>query len=176
MDELNNLQFESSNEYNKTFKPIDTSSSSQYNASNKKYVFTGKTYSQDILRNVMGECKCTVLEDTFFSEKNIQRIQYKLIKNVEEKSNHKIKPQNTKLLLNSMLNIYLLYSKNLRCNIPEQINTMNSILIDQLVPELINGMQCHEKYLNMINNMHDPLDNPTSTITDSKLPTWDFTL
>jgi len=95
----------------------------------------------------------SVLNQLYFSQKNIQNVQNKLRYTVFKMSNGQftISPQNEEELSIIMRSIYLQYCRNLPNNIKEQIAELNSIVVDQLAPDLLSNVKQYIKYLEDIN-------------------------
>lgn len=91
----------------------------------------------------------TLLNQLYFSEKNIKNIQNKLRYTVFKMSNEQftIAPQNEEELSIIMRSIYLQYCRNLPNNIKEQIGELNNIVVDQLAPDLLSNVKQYIKYL-----------------------------
>lgn len=113
-------------------------------------------------------CNCP-LSQTFFSKENIVNIQNLLKQKVFEYSNYQIGDQNETALKMNMRNIYFEFSKNLPNNIQEQVNELNEILANKLVPKIISEATAYIKYKRDISTLIVPIDRPISTYTNNVL-------
>lgn len=107
-------------------------------------------------QQLKGTIESSNLSNHFFSECNLNHIQQLIISNVAHLSNNKYKigPQSREILLNLMKNIYLTHSNNTLCNskIIKEVNRLNNILIDSIIPSLMSNITQYIGYLNKINN------------------------
>ena len=115
-------------------------------------------------------CNCSV-SDKYFSKENIDLIQKIIKKKVFLYSNNKynIGQQNEDALKMNMRNIYFQFSKNLPDNISEQVNELNEILTNKLVPEIISEATAYIKYKRDISTLAMPIDRPKSTYSNNTL-------
>lgn len=91
----------------------------------------------------------TLLNQLFFSPKNVQNIQNKLRFVIWKMSRKQfvIPEQNVVELQIIMRSIYLQYSRNLNEHVKEQINVLNNNVIDTLVPDLLSNVKQYMRYL-----------------------------
>jgi hypothetical protein len=104
----------------------------------------------------------TLLNQLFFSEKNIKNIQNKLRYTIYKMSNGQftIGPQNEDELAIIMRSIYLQYSRNMPDKIKEQIAELNNIVVDQIAPEVLGQTKQYIKYLEDINSPWKLMERP----------------
>lgn len=115
----------------------------------------------DSIKNIHQE---TLTSKAFFSRTNIEHIQTELINNVYKKSNNKYKigKQNYTELEIIMRSIYLQNTQNLPCNIKEQIDKLNSLVLDYAVPQIIGEVSQYSTYLKDITEAKPIMDRPTN--------------
>jgi len=95
-----------------------------------------------------GNWNNTALSDTFFSAENIQIIQNGIRAGVYNKSNKQyvVGEQNCDELKIVMRSIFLQYSQNLPSNIPQQVATLNKLVLDYCVKSLYGEAQGNWRY------------------------------
>ena len=69
------------------------------------------------------------LSNMFFSKKNIDYLQNTIIQTIYSKYKYKISRQSDIELKIIMRSFYLQYSRNQACNLQEQINTLNNMVL-----------------------------------------------
>jgi hypothetical protein len=119
--------------------------------------FINKNGFSDSLKTIQDN---SVLSKTFFSKRNIDCIQNKLIRKVFEKSGHKIARQSDLQLQIIMRSIYLQYSKNLSCDIKIQIKELNKKVLDYSLDRVITEILQFLEYKNTVTNIPSPLIHP----------------
>ncbi len=104
----------------------------------------------------------TPLIDKYFSKNNIQSIQNGIIQGVYQKSNHKFKIgyQDEDTLKIIMRSIYLQYSVNRPDNINEQINSLNSRVLDYCIEQVYVDAQTYVQYLHDVSTLQVPIEHP----------------
>lgn len=107
----------------------------------------------------------TKLNFAFFSPQNIQIIQNALRYEVWRRTSNKhlIGEQSATELGIIMRAIYLQYGKNLPDNISEQVQELNNIVIETLVPKIIVQIEQYVSYLKDISNPYTIMNHPQST-------------
>jgi len=122
----------------------------------------------------------TLLYYTFFSIKNIQHVQELIRKTVYKWSNHLVGTQSETTLIQLMDEIYEKFAQNIdeystpkqhvKIHISNQMLILNSHVVDQAVPIIINNVEQHLKYLEQIDSKVRVIDNPTfDSITGTKM-------
>lgn len=114
------------------------------------------------LNSLTGNFERSKLSDLFFSKQNIQNIQNLLIKGVYEKSNSQImidkQPEDNIVIV--MRSMYLQYSKNLDNKLNEQVNELNSYVLNFCIPKVYSEAVAYLKYKQDASNMHIPMSAP----------------
>tara|TARA_B110001452_G_scaffold267310_1_gene276707 strand:+ start:163 stop:657 length:495 start_codon:yes stop_codon:yes gene_type:complete len=114
------------------------------------------------LNSLTGNFERSRLSDTFFSRENIQIIQNGLRKGVHDRSQGKIlignQPEDQ--LVTVMRSMYLLYSKNLETNIPQQIQELDKYVLDYCIKNVYSEAVAYLKYKEDSSNMYTPMAAP----------------
>jgi hypothetical protein len=102
----------------------------------------------------------TSLSIAFFSKNNINKIQNEIVKEVYNKSYKKyaICTQSEQELLIIMRSYYLQYGRNLPNNINEQIERLNSMVIEWSSNEIITNIEQYLKYKENVSTLPMPLE------------------
>jgi hypothetical protein len=107
----------------------------------------------------------TKLNYAFFSKENIDIVQnairYEVWKRTEKK--HLIARQSDTELGIIMRSFYLQYGKNLPTNIPEQVQELNNLVVEYLVPKVIIQVNQYLSYLVDISTPYRIVEYPTNT-------------
>jgi len=104
-----------------------------------------------------------MLSNVFFSKENIQIIQNGIRAGVYQRSgNHKlvVPPQNLDTLKIIMRSIYLQYAQHDLDDIRGQVETLNRLVFDYCVPDVLSGAISYHKYLQDQSTLVVPLANP----------------
>lgn len=111
---------------------------------------------------IRGNVMPTPLNQTLFSPANVQILQNKIRREVYDRSKGEflIDEQSVDELLTVMRAMYLQYGKNQPCNIREQIEELNKIVADWVVPRIVSECSMHKTYLYDIQHMPVPLAQP----------------
>jgi len=111
------------------------------------------TFRHDAIKNIHGK---TLLNQLFFSEKNIDNVDKKLRYTVFNMSQGQFRlgPQNRTELGIAMRGVYLQYAKNLPDHITEQIRDLNELTVSLLAPKVLSNTKQYIKYLEDINESH----------------------
>jgi hypothetical protein len=119
------------------------------------------------------ECNINDVETLFFSDENIELINKKLILSVWKKSKnqYKIGFQDKDKLLIVMRYIYLEFSRNLPYDLAEQINDLNCLVVNEIIPNVITNFEQKLGYLRDIEKRQVPVPLPQSTSKMKTLPT-----
>ena len=115
---------------------------------------TGNTISTDFNENP--------LSALYFSKENVDRIHILIRYNVWHQSGNKhiISKQSTLQLEIIMRSIFLQFSKNLRTNLKEQIDQLNSYVIDFSVNHILSGIAQYLGYKKDISSLPPIMDYP----------------
>ncbi len=102
----------------------------------------------------------STIADIYFSNDNIEYLQNQIIKEVYRYSDNKYKigKQSYNELKIIMRSYYLQYSKNLPTKIEEQIQTLNNMVIEWSVNNIINNIKQHDIYLETISTLPIPIE------------------
>ena len=105
----------------------------------------------------------TVLSNSYFSAYNIKYVQDNIRYIVYNKTNNIIDYQNLDTLKNIMRAIFLKYSENRKNDLKNQIFTLNDIVINYCVNEVISGLDTYIKYIRDISTIPEPIQHPHNT-------------
>ena len=103
-----------------------------------------------------------LLNQVFFSDSNLQKIQNLIRYNVFKMSNgeFKIGEQDYTQIQIVMRSVYLQYGRNLNKNISGQVAQLNNIVADEIVPKIISNIKQYSKYLKDIAEPYQLIDRP----------------
>lgn len=103
-----------------------------------------------------------LLNQVFFSESNVEKIQNLIRYNVYKLSNgeFKIDNQDKTQIQIVMRSVYLQYGRNLKTDISNQIKQLNNIVADELSPKIISNIKQYVKYLKDISEPYTLIDRP----------------
>ena len=115
---------------------------------------TGNTITTDFNENP--------LSSLYFSKENVERVHILIRYNVWLQSGRKhiIGKQSTLQLEIIMRSIFLQFSKNLRTNLKDQIDQLNSYVIDFSVSQILSGISQYLGYKKDISSMPPIMDYP----------------
>ncbi len=114
--------------------------------------------------SLYGIMESSVPARVFFSEKNINNIQQKIINSVFNESQGKIKigRQSDSELKIVMRSIFLQYGQNLNSRIQEQIAQLNKLVLNYCVENVLVGAIGHVNYIRELNKTQDVMERPQS--------------
>jgi hypothetical protein len=103
-----------------------------------------------------------LLSRTFFCAENIQILQNGLRAGVYEMSKHDIviPPQNIEHLKIIMRSIYFQFAEHRPNNIKSQIERLNKIVLDEIIPKVYNEAMGYLKYMQDQSSLVVPIDRP----------------
>ena len=112
---------------------------------------TQTNFSNQMLKSYICSDK---LSKHYFSKCNLDHVQQLLILNVSNISNnqYKIGRQSDRELLLVMRHIYLNDATNKNNNIIFEVNRLNNIVINKIMPKLISNIEQHANYIHDINS------------------------
>lgn len=122
-------------------------------------------------RNALeGQWDTSSLSDAYFSKENIQHLQNKIREGVYIKSSgtYKIAEQDCDALKVIMRSIYLQYSANISNDIPEQIKSLNQMVLNYCIPQIFSEAQSYLKYLTDASTMYVPMSHPVMAKNNDK--------
>ena len=127
--------------------------------------------STDYKDALVGNFHASLLSKTYFSAANINILQNAIINGIYQKSNgrFKIGYQDEDELKTIMRAMFLQYSKNLECNIKEQIEELNKFVTDYAIPRVYNEAISYVKYKNQVSNLATPIALPVSSYHSNTL-------
>jgi hypothetical protein len=114
------------------------------------------------------------LETIFFSKNNINLINKKLIISIYKITNKefKIVEQSDETLLIVMRYVYINNASHLPCNIEQQIEELNTIVLNEIIPNIITSITQKVNYLKYINERPPLLKLPESTYNSKLLQSY----
>ncbi len=112
----------------------------------------------------INECEQGLLENTFFSDENMDLINKQIILSVYKESNneYKIGPQSKQSLIIVMRYIFIEHAKHLPFDIPQQIKELNCKVVSSILPNVLTNISQRIDYLKFIGSPRELLDLPTS--------------
>jgi hypothetical protein len=134
--------------------------------------------SQESLRGIQIE---TVLSKVFFHPKNVEIVQKMIISEVFYRSNgaYLIERQQDADLQVIMRSMFIQHARHVPDNIPEQIQELNNLVVDDIVPNVLSEINAYFGYLERSFAPRQILDRPenVSNAGMKTLPsvsrTWD---
>jgi hypothetical protein len=113
---------------------------------------------------VRGNVEKNTLNTTFFSPANVQIIQNRLQYEVYARSQgkYRVGPQSAENLLIIMRAMYYQYGKNLECNIREQIQELNTYVVNFAVPKILSEVDMYQQYRKDITTLPVPMLQPVN--------------
>jgi len=123
---------------------------------------TSRSYNRTGLESSL---ETTPVSQLFFSTDNKEYIHKRIIDDVYVKSNKKynISKQSDIHVLIIMRSIYLQYSRNVFCDIPEQVKELNEIVINDCVSRVLVEAEQRLKYNDIVSYLPKPLPQPVNT-------------
>lgn len=117
------------------------------------------TFSKNAIKGIHSK---NLLNQVFFSETNLQKIQNLIRFNVYKLSNKefKIGEQDDTQIQIVMRSVYLQYGRNLKTDIASQIQQLNNIVADELSPKIISNIKQYVKYLKDIAEPYTIMERP----------------
>ena len=119
---------------------------------------------------MVGNWTDSLLSKAFFSAENIQIIQNGLRAGVYDKTNqrHIIGKQNVDTIKIVMRSIFLQHSANMPTQITEQIQALNNLTLDYLIPNACGELEGYLNYKRDVSNLATPIDLPIKASTDNQ--------
>jgi len=102
--------------------------------------------SQQMLSGIQEE---NILSKVFFSPKNVKLIQKQMIRAVYKESNGEflVEPQDEADLMVVMRSMFIQHARNYPDHIPEQIQELNNLVVDDIIPGIISWCKAYFGYL-----------------------------
>jgi hypothetical protein len=115
--------------------------------------------AQEALRGIVEE---SLLSKVFFSEKNMDLIQKRIIRRVFEVTGgqYLIEPQDRTDLLVVMRGVYLQQARNYPTKIKEQIQELDNLVVDDVVPDIVTKVRQYVGYLKDIYGPREIIARP----------------
>jgi hypothetical protein len=114
----------------------------------------------------------TPLSNAFFSQQNIQIIQNGIRAGVYRVSNQQyiVGPQDCDVIKTVMRSVFLQHASNLPTNIPQQIEALNTIVLNYCIQQVYSEAQSYIKYVDDVSTLAVPIAHPVqATTTDRTL-------
>ncbi len=129
---------------------------------NKKCASAGTAPTSHAAEMLRGIQELSPLSSLYFGEKNIDRLQWLLKKNIYINSCGKyvIDRQDDAELLIIMRSVYLEYSLNNNFDYEKQIDALNEKVLEFAVPQVLSAVNLYSQYLKDSSNPLRTLDRP----------------
>lgn len=133
-----------------------------------------KNKATEFRESLAGVQEDNLLGQVFFSEGNVQILQNGLRAGVYEMSNKKfvIPPQNIDQLKIVMRSTYLQYAEHNSESITKQIEKLNKIVLDWVIPTVYNEATGYMRYIQDQSTLVQPLEMPKIVDRDYKQLEW----
>ena len=117
--------------------------------------------NENKFNNLTGKFCQNELTRAYFSDSNIDYLQNEMISRIYKLTNGiKISKQSEDEILIIMRSIYLQYGKNNSQNIVDQINELNTKILDYSVDNIFSNIKQQQKYIHDITTERTVLDKP----------------
>jgi hypothetical protein len=174
VDECDDESFKLSQSISKgTKKHYDTDGYKDYLAFINKSEKKLKINMSPFLRHAVGQLKIcpSLLNSEYFSQKNISKIQFLIKTKIKSKTGVTIQTeQNVEDLLDKMCETYREYATNYPTHIQQQVDKLNKILIDSIVPGAITNIKQYLHYIKDITQPIKTMDRPLNVSSKRQLP------
>lgn len=119
---------------------------------------------------LQGNWKDSPLSLAYFSRENIIMVQNGIRKGVYDKSKgqYLVGNQSDDVLKVIMRSVFLQYSANMSHSIPEQIKSLNQIVLDYCIKQVYGEAQGYQQYLYDASTLVVPIERPIFSSTDDK--------
>jgi len=119
----------------------------------------------------------TYLSKAFFSFENIQILQNGIRAGVYQRSNgqYVIGPQDCDALKIVMRSVFLQYASNQNNNIPEQVKSLNQMVLNYCIQQVYGEAQGYMKYMDDVSTLVVPIAHPVmanNTDRELEFKTW----
>lgn len=115
------------------------------------------------IQNSILKIEDSELSSRFFSNENVKELQYNMKYSIKNTVNEKISDQSVNNLLSIMNYVFKEYGKHLSNDINEQINALNSKVLEVCIPMIISGIKQYKNYLQDASQMYVPMKRSIST-------------
>ena len=100
----------------------------------------------------------------YFSAMNLSKIQERVIQDTRSMTGYTISPQNCNSIVMAMQYFYINYPQlTISDNVSDNIEKLNSLVLDDLLKQTVNGVNQYIGYLKYIERTPEPLEYGTST-------------
>jgi hypothetical protein len=99
----------------------------------------------------------TKLSDEFFSKRNVDDIQRRLVKRVFHATRHEISRQSDTEILAIMRGVFEAFSDHHDYQRRREIRRLNEIVLDIVVEQVVTGIEAHLQYITDASTMPEPL-------------------
>jgi hypothetical protein len=132
---------------------------------NYNFKATADNTTENNINLVSRNMGCTDVSVLFFSDTNVELLQYGIRNKILNLSNgkYRIGKQSDVDLKIIMRSIYFQYGKNTKNDVKLQVLDLNTRVIDWCVPEIMSNIQQSDKYIMDISTLPMPLDRPDLT-------------
>lgn len=138
---------------------IDESNVPEFPLYQKSKDTTGKWFKNQALSGIQENSNLSM---NYFSKTNIERLQNLIRYTVYKETNgrYTIGKQSEIDLKIVMRSIYLQHSPNLECHIKQQIDFLNSMVVNWCFPKIINEVDQYIGYVKNVEKLPVPLEHP----------------
>jgi hypothetical protein len=163
MQTLNNQTHKESGS-SKSYGTLNTSlypSNTNFEINSDPYNVSEHYYVEFMMKEF--QAKPTKVASEYFSVTNIKRIQKKIKKEIKKRSYNKFileEDQQVNDLLQMMMAVFKLYSRNLPYKIKRQVKALNERTVQYVAPDILDNLKQYYGYLDDIKNPINPIDRP----------------
>ncbi|MBA3750767.1 MAG: hypothetical protein H0X03_07770 [Nitrosopumilus sp.] len=157
------------NEYSyKTAKPNHSMPQTQYEILKTSFMLFQENPNKKI--NQQARQQSIGFSELFFSNNNLDKIQNQIIKEVYDRSNREylISRQSDRDVQTVMKSIFLQHSTGLSNDYTSQIQELNKLTVDAVVPGIISAVSSHFHYLENPFSSRQIMDHPQNTSIKGK--------
>jgi len=117
-------------------------------------------YSDD-LKKVLSQCSSNKLITAFFSDENIAVLQTRLRQAVKANLGLVISRQSDQEMVQVMRAMYSMHGNPRPSDVRQEVNRLNGIVLDYVVPHVTTNVRAHMGYLRDISRPYRLLDRPS---------------
>lgn len=119
-----------------------------------------------IFENMCDDHRGEAVGHKFFSSVNVAKIQELIKQRVYADTNHKyelVEDQDANDILVAMRAVYKIYGRYLPMDVNRQVENLNTMLVNYVVPDMITEIKQYYGYLKDINEPIKPIDRPINS-------------
>jgi len=116
-------------------------------------------YSDD-LKKVLSQCSTNKVVELFFSARNIEKLQSQMRIIIKEKLGVVIDRQSDQELVQVMRAMYSMRGNPRPDDVPAEVNRLNGIVLEWVIPHLTVNIRAHYGYLRDISRPYRLLERP----------------